>query len=62
MKYLVLSYKLVYPSDTPAPSTKEFKTYEKAKPFFELECDDPNNTHVQLMDVIEEKPNVKIPK
>jgi len=53
MKYLVLSYKLE--AGNINKHTKEFKTYEKAKPYFESECADESNTHVQLMDVIEEK-------
>lgn len=57
MKYLVLSYKLE--SGNINKHVKEFKTYDKAKPFFESECADETNTHVQLMDVIEEKKNDK---
>lgn len=56
MKYVVLSYRL---EEKQEYKYKEFKTYEKAKPFFEAECADETNTHVKLMDVIEEKSSAK---
>jgi hypothetical protein len=52
LKYVVLSYRL---EEKQEYKYKEFKTYEKAKSYFEQECADDSNVNVQLMDVVEEK-------
>jgi hypothetical protein len=53
MKYLVISETEIAPG-TVDLFTKQFKTYEKAKPYFEEQKSLINNLKVYLVDVIEE--------